>query len=163
MGEHRAFFRSPIGTVEVVGTETGLKGLQFVPGEPGGPSESDPVLEAALAQLDEYFLGERRGFSLRLELEGTDFQRRVWRELQKVPFGQTVSYGEVAAALGMPKAARAIGQANHHNPVSIIIPCHRVVGGDGRLVGYGGGLWRKHWLLEHEKKNAPGLEGRGGK
>ena len=155
MAEHRAFFRSPIGTVEVAGTETGLKGLRFVPGEPGRASESDPILKTALTQLGEYFQGERRVFSLKLELDGTDFQRRVWRELQRVPFGQTVSYGEVAAALGIPKAARAIGQANHNNPVSIIIPCHRVVGSNGSLTGYGGGLWRKEWLLAHERRDSP--------
>jgi methylated-DNA-[protein]-cysteine S-methyltransferase len=100
--------------------------------------------------LDEYFLGHRESFSIPLDLQGTDFQKRVWAELLKIPYGTTISYKELAIRLGDIKCIRAAGTANGANPVSIIVPCHRVIGSDGSLVGYGGGLWRKRWLLEHE-------------
>ncbi|MBN1937224.1 MAG: methylated-DNA--[protein]-cysteine S-methyltransferase [Anaerolineae bacterium] len=109
-----------------------------------------PVIEMALVQLDEYFSGVRRVFDLPLGLHGTEFQQRVWRQLLEIPYGQTASYAEVARALGNPQAVRAVGLANGKNPISIIVPCHRVIGSDGNLVGYGGGLWRKEWLLKHE-------------
>jgi methylated-DNA-[protein]-cysteine S-methyltransferase len=117
-------------------------------------------LREAVAQLDEYFRGRRKEFTLELQLSGTEFQKQVWRELLKIPYGRTVSYGVLAAALGKPGSARAVGGANHRNPVSIVIPCHRVIGADGQLVGYGGGLWRKKWLLAHEKKPSQKLERR---
>jgi methylated-DNA-[protein]-cysteine S-methyltransferase len=103
-----------------------------------------------VAQLDEYFLGERRTFAVKLDLRGTDFQMKVWKALRSVEFGRTVTYKDLAKAVGCPAGTRAVGGANHSNPVSIIVPCHRVVGSDGRLTGYGGGLWRKDWLLRHE-------------
>ena len=109
-----------------------------------------PMAEC-LRQLTEYFKGRRQKFSIPLLLEGTDFQKAVWRQLQKIPFGQTASYGDVARAVGSPRAFRAVGNANNKNPIPLIIPCHRVIGSDGKLVGFGGGIWRKHWLLEHEK------------
>ena len=104
-----------------------------------------------LRQLTEYFKGRRQKFSIPLVLEGTDFQKAVWRQLQKIPFGQTASYGDVARAVGSPRAFRAVGNANNKNPIPLIIPCHRVIGSDGKLVGFGGGIWRKEWLLEHEQ------------
>jgi methylated-DNA-[protein]-cysteine S-methyltransferase len=159
MFERRAFYDSPIGTIEIIGTERGIIGLLFT-SRKRSASKPDFALGEAVSQIDEYFRGKRKEFSLRLHLEGTEFYLGVWRELQKVSYGQTVSYGEVAVAVGRPKAARAVGQANHHNPISIIIPCHRIVGGDGRLVGYGGGLWRKEWLLAHEKKYSRSHKGR---
>jgi methylated-DNA-[protein]-cysteine S-methyltransferase len=102
--------------------------------------------------LEEYFKGTRREFDLKLRIEGTDFQRRVWDSLCGIPYGCTASYGEIAAIIGNPKASRAVGNANNRNRIPIIIPCHRVVGCNGKLTGYAGGLWRKEWLLSHEKK-----------
>jgi methylated-DNA-[protein]-cysteine S-methyltransferase len=157
MAEHRAYYHSPIGVIEIVGTGGTVSGLNFIHRRPGGTARPDPVLRRAVAQLDEYFRGKRSRFSLPLFLEGTDFQKEVWRELVRIPYGETATYGALARAVRRPKAGRAVGQANHRNPISIIIPCHRVIGGDGRLVGYGGGLWRKEWLLAHERKNASRL------
>jgi methylated-DNA-[protein]-cysteine S-methyltransferase len=112
-------------------------------------------LRNAVTQLDEYFKGTRKKFSLPLVLEGTAFQKKVWRELQKIPYGQTATYKEIARGVGRERAGRAVGQANHLNKMAIVIPCHRVVGSGGGLVGYGGGLWRKKWLLRHEEKFGP--------
>jgi methylated-DNA-[protein]-cysteine S-methyltransferase len=152
--ETRAYYHSPIGTLEIVGNEEGLTAVNFSRRRPPRARPAEPSLKEAVRQIDEYFRGRRREFSVRLSLEGTEFQKRAWRELVRIPYGQTASYGQVARALGKPRAVRAVGQANHRNPVSIIIPCHRVIGGDGTLVGYGGGLWRKEWLLAHERQNA---------
>jgi methylated-DNA-[protein]-cysteine S-methyltransferase len=148
----KALYESPIGPLEVAGTEEGILSIEFSErgAVPAGPPA--PCLKECLRQLGEYFEGKRRTFSLRLDLRGTPFQKRVWSELLKVPFGRTVAYRDLAAALGNPRATRAVGGANHRNPVSIVVPCHRVVGADGGLTGYGGGLWRKEWLLAHEKK-----------
>ena len=118
-----------------------------------------PILRAAVVEVDEYFRGKRSEFSVPLIFRGTDFQIAIWRRLVRIPYGQTATYSDLARAVGRPRAMRAVGQANHRNPISIVIPCHRVVGSDGRLVGYGGGLWRKEWLLEHEKKHSAGLPG----
>lgn len=148
----KAHYVSPIGLLEVAGTEAGILSIEFTDRK-GGPADRPAAcLKECLRQLDEYFQGTRRSFSLKLDLRGTPFQRRAWNELLKVPFGRTTSYRDIAAALGNPRATRAVGGANHRNPVSIIVPCHRVVGADGSLTGYGGGLWRKEWLLAHEKK-----------
>jgi methylated-DNA-[protein]-cysteine S-methyltransferase len=151
MPGHRAFYFSPIGTIEITGAERGITAIQFSRRRPGRGARPHPCLREAVAQIDEYFQGRRKKFSLELRPQGTEFQKQVWRELLKIPYGRTSSYGELASALGRPGSARAVGQANHRNPISIIIPCHRVIGGDGRLAGYGGGLWRKEWLLAHEK------------
>ncbi|OUD15405.1 methylated-DNA--[protein]-cysteine S-methyltransferase [Thioflexithrix psekupsensis] len=115
------------------------------------PSDNSPLLQAACAQLNDYFAGTRRQFDLPLRWQGTAFRQRVWRTLCDIPYGEVRSYGEIAAAVGQPKAARAVGQANHHNPFLIIVPCHRVIGQSGRLVGYGAGLALKAWLLAHEQ------------
>ena len=115
---------------------------------------STPVLDAARVQLEEYFRGERTEFELELAPQCTDFEKRVWSELLKIPFGETRSYMEVANALHSPKAVRAVGGANGRNPIAIIVPCHRVIGADGSLTGYGGGIHRKHWLLELEAKTS---------
>ena len=155
MAEHRAYYRSPIGVIEIVGTEEGLTAVNFVRRKPRGTTRSHPALRAAVAQIGEYFRGNRSRFTLPFSTAGTDFQKEVWGQLVRTPYGKAVTYAEVARAIGRPKAVRAVGQANHRNPISIIIPCHRVIGSDGRLVGYGGGLWRKEWLLAHERKNVP--------
>ena len=113
--------------------------------------ETELILQCKM-QLDEYFRGERKTFDLPLAPKGTDFQKKVWNALQKIPYGETKTYGEIAAAVGNPKAARAVGMANNKNPIGIIIPCHRVVGANGKLVGYAGGMDKKEWLLQLERK-----------
>ena len=111
---------------------------------------TDGPFDAVREQLDAYFAGELDAFDVPMALHGTEFQLRVWDQLTKIPFGETISYSELARRLGDPKLVRAVGTANGRNPISIIVPCHRVIGADGSLVGYGGGLERKQWLLEHE-------------
>ena len=113
--------------------------------------ETELILQCKM-QLDEYFRGERKTFDLPLAPKGTDFQKNVWNALQEIPYGETKTYGEIAAAVGNPKAARAVGMANNKNPIGIIIPCHRVVGANGKLVGYAGGMEKKEWLLQLERK-----------
>ena len=145
------YFRSPIGPMKIVGTGDNLTALDFVSKMGADDSPNPPsVLKDTYAQLDEYFLGRRQAFTLPLAPHGTEFQQMVWRELQKVPFGRTVAYGDIARAMGRPGASRAVGGANNKNPISIIIPCHRIIGADKSLTGYGGGMWRKAWLLKHE-------------
>jgi AraC family transcriptional regulator, regulatory protein of adaptative response / methylated-DNA-[protein]-cysteine methyltransferase len=122
------------------------------------PAAND-VLEQTQAELDEYFAGSLRAFTVPLSPAGTDFQHRVWEVLRGIPYGTTRSYGEQARILGMPTATRAVARANGDNPIAVIVPCHRVVGADGRLTGYGGGLWRKRWLLDHERGGALQLDG----
>jgi methylated-DNA-[protein]-cysteine S-methyltransferase len=116
-------------------------------------ASAGPLPEAA-RQLAEYFNGRRRAFDLALRLEGTEFQRRAWRCLMEIPYGETRSYGEQAKRIGNPNASRAVGLANGRNPIPIVVPCHRVIGADGSLTGFGGGIERKRWLLEHEWRGA---------
>jgi methylated-DNA-[protein]-cysteine S-methyltransferase len=152
---------SPVGPLTMVADGNALIGLYLTeqrhlpPPENFGEPADDPGGEpfaAASAQLREYFDGERTEFDLRLALDGTPFQRRVWAALQGIPYGETVSYGQLADRIGQPSASRAVGLANGKNPVSIIVPCHRVVGADGDLTGYGGGIDRKRYLLAHEQR-----------
>lgn len=148
-----AYYRSPIGVIEIIGNENGVSSVLFVePAEEGG--ETPACLENCISQLDEYFNAGRKEFSLKLDLHGTDFQKRVWNKLLKIPFGKTVSYLDIAIAIGNRKSIRAVGGANGRNPISLIVPCHRVIGTDGSLTGYGGGLWRKEWLLKFENSLA---------
>jgi methylated-DNA-[protein]-cysteine S-methyltransferase len=152
---YTAYYESPIGTIEIVGTEAGVSGLNFVDikeeAKARRPKGAPPKPVAdAMAQLDGYFRGDRKTFAVKLDLCGTPFQMKVWDKLLRVEFGKTTTYKALAKAVGRAAATRAVGGANHSNPVSIIVPCHRVVGSDGRLTGYGGGLWRKDWLLRHE-------------
>ena len=146
---HRAFLKTTIGHLEVTGTENGIRTLYFLDFKVK-PQHVPACLKACITQLDEYFHGSRQQFDLKLDLEGSPFQLRVWNELLKIPYGTTISYMDLARRMDSPKAIRAVGGANGHNPVSIIVPCHRVIGSNGRLVGYRGGLKRKKWLLEHE-------------
>lgn len=113
--------------------------------------ETELILNCKI-QLEEYFAGKRKNFDLPLAPKGTDFQKRVWKALTDIPYGETRTYGEIAAAVGNPKAARAVGMANNKNPIGIIVPCHRVVGADGKLVGYAGGMEKKEWLLNLEQE-----------
>jgi methylated-DNA-[protein]-cysteine S-methyltransferase len=151
---YRAYYRSEIGLLEITGTQKEILSVNFVKKKGQGETTFSPALKTCLRQLDEYFRGKRQKFSVRLRLGGTAFQNRVWRELLKVGFGKTASYRDIAKAAGRPRAVRAVGNTNRLNPVGIIVPCHRIIGSDGKLVGYGGGLWRKKWLLEHEQAKA---------
>ena len=148
----RAYYQSPIGTIKIVGTESGITSLIFAKSNSTKLLPVHPCLKNVLKQLEEYFKGRRKEFKQNLILQGTHFQKQVWRELLKIPYGKTASYKDVAAAIGRDKAVRAVGNANRVNKIGLIIPCHRVIGSNGKLVGYGGGLWRKKWLLEHEQK-----------
>ncbi len=148
---YKAYYQSDIGVIEIVSTNQAIQSLNFVEAEGSEATvDAPPIIEACLKQLDEYFKGERQVFTLPLEPDGTEFQKSVWQQLLTIPFGQTVSYLDIARQLGNEKAVRAVGLANGRNPISLIIPCHRVIGSDGTLTGYGGGLWRKEWLLKHE-------------
>jgi methylated-DNA-[protein]-cysteine S-methyltransferase len=151
---YRAYYNSPIGTVEIVSDENSIIELSFVEETMESDSQASPqVLQTALKQIDEYFQGKRNAFDLKLKAEGTEFQQKVWQSLIEVPYGETACYGDIAAAVGNSKASRAVGGANNKNKIAIIIPCHRIVGADGSLTGYAGGLWRKEWLLKHEKNH----------
>lgn len=147
---------SPVGLLLLVGSSDGLQALQFQDGahpldiQPTWKKSREPF-RAVLEQLKEYFDGSRTQFQITLNLQGTSFQRHVWKALQRIPYGQTVSYGEIAKQVARPKASRAVGAANGQNPVSIIVPCHRVIGSNGKLVGYGGGLPIKTALLALEQ------------
>lgn len=151
MQTYRACHHSQIGPLEVVGNQKGILTITFGADEFETDRNLPALMAECLRQLTEYFKGRRQKFSIPLVLAGTDFQKAVWRQLQKIPFGQTASYGDVARAVGSPRAFRAVGNANNKNPIPLIIPCHRVIGSDGKLVGFGGGIWRKEWLLEHEQ------------
>jgi methylated-DNA-[protein]-cysteine S-methyltransferase len=152
---------SPLGTITLRGTERGLTGI-FMQDHRHAPEElqrrgwqrDDDRFADVRAQLAEYFAGKRKIFTVEIDREamgGTDFQRRVWVGLEAIPYGVTISYGELARRIEQPAAVRAVGLANGRNPLSIIVPCHRVIGANGKLTGYGGGMERKQWLLELEK------------
>ena len=144
-----AYIETPIGFAEIKGDENGLSSISVL--NENKPKGIVPeVLEDAVYQFQEYFEGKRQNFTLKLNPEGTDFQKKVWNKLQSIPFGKTVSYLELSKQLGDVKAIRAVAAANGKNPLWIVVPCHRVIGSNGDLVGYAGGLARKKWLLEHE-------------
>ncbi len=147
---YRAYLKTEIGWVEVKGTRDAIIGINFVDEKYPDANGDSPAVQTGVQQLAEYFRGERTTFDLPLEFYGTAFQKKVWRALLDVPFGVTASYGDIARAIGNPKAVRAVGGANGKNPISIVAPCHRIIGSNGTLTGYGGGLWRKEWLLAHE-------------
>ena len=151
---HTAYYKSPIGTIEVKGNSKEIHSIYFIEEDISTTLEvTSGEIKKCVQQLDEYFLGNRKEFELSLSPSGTEFQGKVWTELLKVPFGKTRSYLEQSKKLGDVKAIRAVASANGKNPISIIIPCHRIVGSDGSLTGYAGGVWRKKWLLEHESGN----------
>lgn len=147
---------SPVGKLWIAWSEVGLVSLGFE-GQPKGARVAedwvhDPTLDcAAIDQLREYFAGKRKQFELPLAPEGTEFQRRVWQQLAKIPFGETISYGELARRIGKPTASRAVGAANGQNRIAIVLPCHRVVGSNGKLTGFAGGLDKKEKLLRFEQ------------
>ena len=153
---------TPIGTMRIVGSARGIERVDLPrsaanePDPSWRPAETSPpaALRDAELQLAEYFEGTRRDFDLPLSAEGTPFQRQVWDELRRIPYGETISYGELARRIGRPAASRAVGAANGRNPIAIVVPCHRVIGADGTLIGYGGGLPVKEALLALEQRAA---------
>ena len=153
-----AYLESPVGLIKMNTDDTGILSILFTDDTERTESEENHILVSAKAELEEYFSGIRKTFDLLLHFSGTDFQQRVWTQLQAIPYGTTVSYLDLAKKLGDPKCIRAAASANGKNPFAIIVPCHRVVGSNNDLVGYAGGLWRKRWLLEHENKTANGLQ-----
>lgn len=163
MSDQLAFttIETPVGTLTLVASDVGLRAVLWPGDDPervrlGTRSEdaAHPVLTAAAAQLDEYFRGERVEFALPLDPVGTEFQRAAWDALRQIPYGTTISYGEQAARMGDRRKARAVGAANGRNPLSIVVPCHRVVGSSGSLTGFAGGVDTKSWLLAHERRHA---------
>lgn len=155
----RSTYEAPFGVLTVVGSDLGIRYVMFDNDAHPKPLErlhiSDTEIHDsvndAITQLQEYCDGSRRDFDLPLDLQGTEFQVAAWRALADIPYGHTASYGQQAASIGRPKAVRAIGGANGRNPVAIVLPCHRIVGADGSLTGFGGGIAVKKWLLDHEQ------------
>jgi len=149
--------KSPVGIIEISGSDEGIRSILFLDNE----TESTPVpvcLLECVNQLNDYFEGKRKHFNLKLDPRGTEFQLKVWEKLQQIPFGKTISYLELALITGSETNTRAVGNANGKNKINIVVPCHRVIGSNGKLTGYGGGLWRKEILLKLEMGNAmPGL------
>jgi methylated-DNA-[protein]-cysteine S-methyltransferase len=146
-------FKSPLGFVKIEGNEDGIASVSVLNSEEKESEIIPNELKDCMFQLNEYFEGSRTFFDLKLNPSGTPFQKQVWNELQNIPYGKTISYLELSKKLGDVKAIRAVANANGKNPIWIIVPCHRVIGTDGSLIGYAGGLHRKQWLLEHESPN----------
>ena len=143
------FFKTPLGIAKIIGDENGISSISIA--DEGPVSDTIPeILQEAISQLNEYFEGKRSDFNFKLNPSGTEFQQKVWKALVEIPFGKTLSYLDLSKKLGDVKAIRAVASANGKNPLWIVVPCHRVIGTDGSLTGYAGGLWRKKWLLEHE-------------
>lgn len=149
-GSETAFLKTPLGTAKIVGDKDGITEISVLDQEYPTTENVPDILKECMDQLQEYFVGLRTQFSVKLNPKGTDFQLRVWKELLNIPFGKRTTYMKQTLKLGNEKAIRAVAGANAKNPIWIIIPCHRIVGSDGSLTGYAGGLWRKKWLLEHE-------------
>lgn len=148
-----SYLKSPIGELKLKADENSVNSILFVFDDTVMEAENcNEVLEICKKQLNEYFSGERKEFDVSISQEGTEFQQRVWEELGKIPHGRTLSYNYIAERVGGKNMMRAVGSANGKNQISIIVPCHRVIGSDGSLTGYAGGMWRKEWLLKHEDK-----------
>lgn len=153
MGErHKAYYASEIGIIEVVGRREGIISVDFVEDAEAENIRVHDCLKPCMRQLEEYFCGKRKAFSLAFQIQGTEFNKKVWRALLDIPYGTTQSYSDIAKAIGHQNTYRAVGNANRNNKIAIIIPCHRVIGSDGSLTGYACGIWRKEWLLAHERK-----------
>ena len=150
---YRSFFHSPIGTIEIRSTIDNIISLQFKD-EVKAAEKSPDIIGQCKVELEEYFAGARKNFSVPFHQEGTAFQRKIWDQLQQISYGRTASYLHLATKAGKPSAVRAIGNSNSKNKLLILLPCHRVIGKKGELVGYAGELWRKKWLLNHEAKNS---------
>ena len=148
----RGYLFTDIGALEVSGTEDGIVSVTFVENVDTEAACVTSIVQQCITELGQYFGGRRTTFSVLLNLAGTEFRELVWHALQGIPFGETRSYRDVAMAIDHPESSRAVGGATGHNPIAIIVPCHRVIGSDGSLTGYAGGLDRKRWLLEHERR-----------
>ncbi|MGG3999514.1 methylated-DNA--[protein]-cysteine S-methyltransferase [Anoxybacillus kestanbolensis] len=152
MEKHVVYYESPIGWLQIVGTNEGIERIDVVErGEDQNEKVPEPLMQS-LEELEQYFQKKRTSFSMPLKLVGTPFQLRVWEALQTIPYGQTVSYADIAKQIGQPKAVRAVGNAVGNNPITIVVPCHRVVRTGGGLGGYAWGIERKKWLLTHETR-----------
>jgi len=149
--KYYGYYNSPIGILEIITSDNALISAMFIEEVKESTGES-PILKEAIKQFDEYFKGTRKEFDIKCETNGTEFRKKVWQALMGIPYGVTLSYKEMAIKIGNEKATRAVGNANSKNIISIIIPCHRVIGSDKSLTGYAGGLNRKKWLLDHEKE-----------
>jgi methylated-DNA-[protein]-cysteine S-methyltransferase len=167
MDTETAYYRSPIGILEIRSEENKISSVLFINSSKGTQIDeelisfdppSSPIIKECIGQLEQYFSGERKVFSINTTQTGTEFQQEVWKELLNIPFGKTISYMELSKRLKNVKAIRAIGAANGNNSIAIVVPCHRVIGSNGDLVGYAGDLWRKQWLLEHEGKLENGVQ-----
>ncbi|WP_214795848.1 MULTISPECIES: methylated-DNA--[protein]-cysteine S-methyltransferase [unclassified Exiguobacterium] len=156
METYKLDMKTPIGVIEIVGTETVIQSILFVAREEAQSPESGipNVLRQCKEELAAYFHGDRMTFTFPTEQTGTTFQHDVWKALQTIPYAETASYRELAERVERPAAVRAVGATNGRNKLSIVVPCHRVIGSNGKLTGYAGGLWRKEWLLHHEKQVA---------
>ena len=150
------YIKTPLGTAEIIGDVNGISAISILDAETEISNEIPDFLELSVNELNEYFYSKRTAFTFKLQPQGTAFQQKVWQELINIPFGKTVSYMDLSKKLGDIKAIRAVASANGKNPLWIVIPCHRVIGTDGSLTGYAGGLWRKKWLLEHENPSNQG-------
>jgi methylated-DNA-[protein]-cysteine S-methyltransferase len=149
--------QSPVGTIEISGSENGIRSIMFLDSK-FEPAPIPACLKDCVNQLTEYFDGKRKQFELTIDPSGTDFQLKVWEKLQQIPFGKAISYLELARMTGSETNTRAVGNANGKNKINIVVPCHRVIGSNGKLTGYGGGLWRKEILLKFEMGDSlPGL------
>lgn len=165
---YQVIYHSPIGKLEINAGTAGIQSILFIEKKEQAIPQVIPTnsvdqnmpdaLQQCVVQLDEYFLGKRTEFDVPLAPQGTGFQKRVWEALREIPLGQISTYKKIAQNVDLPKGAQAIGGANGQNPISIIVPCHRVIGSNGTLTGYAGGLWRKEWLLQHEKVKLPGKQ-----
>jgi len=149
-----AYYRSPIGITRIIAEDGFITSVSARDEDHEVLPVDDPLLNEAIQQLDEYFAGRRKEFDLPLKQKGSDFQQEVWQQLCTIPFGKTITYGQQSRILNNPLGIRAIAATNGKNHLWIIVPCHRVIGSDGSLTGYAGGLWRKRWLLDHEARVA---------
>ncbi|XXM72691.1 methylated-DNA--[protein]-cysteine S-methyltransferase [Lysinibacillus sphaericus] len=150
---YNKLYRSPIGVIEIQGTDERITSILFIEESEADASGDDcpGVLNECAKQLDEYFGGKRRTFTFPYQLDGTLFQKKVWEALTEISYAETSTYKEIAVHIGNEKAVRGVGSANGRNRLSIVVPCHRIIGSNGKLTGYAGGLWRKEWLLRHER------------
>lgn len=154
MNIHKLDYESPIGIIEIIGNNVAIGSILFSEKDKVEKilqAETPPVLMDCVTQLNEYFKGERQEFTFPYEFEGTAFQKTVWNALTQIPYATTESYKGLAVSIGKERAVRAVGTANGKNKLSIVVPCHRIIGTNGKLTGYAGGLWRKEWLLKHER------------
>ncbi|MEY9974373.1 methylated-DNA-[protein]-cysteine S-methyltransferase [Lysinibacillus sp. RC46] len=161
MKQYKLDFNSPIGIIEIVGSDTEVYSIMFSEHDQivNVPQKDTPqVIIDCQQQLHEYFIGKRHEFTFSYTFEGTSFQKEVWTALTSVAYGETATYKKTAASIGNEQAVRAVGSANGKNHLSIVIPCHRIIGSNGTLTGYAGGMWRKEWLLQHEKWNSKGIK-----